>query len=239
MEPTIYKPSIYKGAGIYKTVAEGGGVETNVISTICNEFVDNKDVPLIGDPSDDLSIFNPTLLNPGYKLNCDSVNAGWAPSNKIYDCASEKINFDSSIIVSFDRGGSYAAYGYSLGPFAIMLADNLAQPISTRDSLVIWLSQVSNAVNLDTNCQWSRESNTYLYVNFGTYTSNKMYNLRIKIDDNTIKVIDILSGKYFSFARSFWSGSFSSVSLRFGTFSTDKYNGQNSNLYEFAFKKIE
>ena len=25
MEPTIYKPSIYKGAGIYKTGAEGGG----------------------------------------------------------------------------------------------------------------------------------------------------------------------------------------------------------------------
>jgi hypothetical protein len=25
MEPTIYKPSIYKGAGIYKVGAEGGG----------------------------------------------------------------------------------------------------------------------------------------------------------------------------------------------------------------------
>lgn len=25
MEPTIYKPSIYKGAGIYKTGTEGGG----------------------------------------------------------------------------------------------------------------------------------------------------------------------------------------------------------------------
>jgi hypothetical protein len=26
MEPTIYKPSIYKGAGIYKAGAEGGGM---------------------------------------------------------------------------------------------------------------------------------------------------------------------------------------------------------------------
>ena len=31
MEPTIYKPSIYKGAGIYKTGAEGGGGDEPVI----------------------------------------------------------------------------------------------------------------------------------------------------------------------------------------------------------------
>lgn len=31
MEPTIYKPSIYKGAGIYKTGAEGGGGTFDII----------------------------------------------------------------------------------------------------------------------------------------------------------------------------------------------------------------
>ena len=36
MEPTIYKPSIYKGAGIYKTGAEGGG---GIANQIPQEFV--------------------------------------------------------------------------------------------------------------------------------------------------------------------------------------------------------
>lgn len=44
MEPTIYKPSIYKGAGIYKAGAEGGGGggggETNVI-------IDGVEYPLV------------------------------------------------------------------------------------------------------------------------------------------------------------------------------------------------
>lgn len=39
MEPTIYKPSIYKGAGIYKTGAEGGGGNVNLYDFF--EVVDN------------------------------------------------------------------------------------------------------------------------------------------------------------------------------------------------------
>lgn len=40
MEPTIYKPSIYKGAGIYKTGAEGGGGGGDLPDAF--EFLENK-----------------------------------------------------------------------------------------------------------------------------------------------------------------------------------------------------
>lgn len=39
MEPTIYKPSIYKGAGIYKTGSEGGGGGGEKKLTILDSFV--------------------------------------------------------------------------------------------------------------------------------------------------------------------------------------------------------
>lgn len=38
MEPTIYKPSIYKGAGIYKTGAEGGGGGGNIVHIGSNDY---------------------------------------------------------------------------------------------------------------------------------------------------------------------------------------------------------
>lgn len=37
MEPTIYKPSIYKGAGIYKSGGEGGGGETSYKGVITTD----------------------------------------------------------------------------------------------------------------------------------------------------------------------------------------------------------
>lgn len=44
MEPTIYKPSIYKGAGIYKTGSGGGGGDTNPDGSIKKIALLNKDV---------------------------------------------------------------------------------------------------------------------------------------------------------------------------------------------------
>lgn len=39
MEPTIYKPSIYKGAGIYKTGAEGGGGGGGIPPEVPEEYL--------------------------------------------------------------------------------------------------------------------------------------------------------------------------------------------------------
>ena len=47
MEPTIYKPSIYKGAGIYKTGLEGGGgVDDDYETDFSNfDFIQKIDIP--------------------------------------------------------------------------------------------------------------------------------------------------------------------------------------------------
>ena len=43
MEPTIYKPSIYKGAGIYKTgAAGGGGSQYEILSYLTNSATGNN-----------------------------------------------------------------------------------------------------------------------------------------------------------------------------------------------------
>ena len=42
MEPTIYKPSIYKGAGIYKAVAAGGGGGGGSVGGITTKMIDSE-----------------------------------------------------------------------------------------------------------------------------------------------------------------------------------------------------
>ena len=64
MEPTIYKPSIYKGAGIYKTGAEGGGgggvpYLKNIMPTTGVKVVDNNGY--IG--GDFLGVYYPNYYN--------------------------------------------------------------------------------------------------------------------------------------------------------------------------------
>lgn len=83
MEPTIYKPSIYNGAGIYKTGAEGGGgasgsftipYKTNFFDFDVNDGIDT---PILGNrtpyKSNNVSISK--ISGGGIKITSDSTNS--------------------------------------------------------------------------------------------------------------------------------------------------------------------
>lgn len=71
MEPTIYKPSIYNGAGIYKVGAGGGGNDKILFYTNFENFDinDNIDTPLIGNSYEVLKESYITLQKKEYCLS--------------------------------------------------------------------------------------------------------------------------------------------------------------------------
>lgn len=117
----IYKgPGIYKGNGLYKgaSLYKGDGIYKDVngnqvlLYSICNECIDNKDVPIIGN-SENFTDYD--FLNPGYKF--------WGSGRALYKnldglnkftikCRSENyMNFSGAFrtpfklcIVAFDSG---------------------------------------------------------------------------------------------------------------------------------------
>lgn len=89
MEPTIYKPSIYKGAGIYKTGAEGGGGNILPNPPENCEFIEyyiqdpNAAGYFIFTNADDLLVRQTDKIYT--KFSIDLYNNGW--SFRLYEIA--------------------------------------------------------------------------------------------------------------------------------------------------------
>lgn len=78
MEPTIYKPSIYNGAGIYKAGGEGGQSIFKIFTDFRNyDPIEKRDYPIIGET------YNP--FDSIYTVSNDSVSVKIkAPNNDGY-----------------------------------------------------------------------------------------------------------------------------------------------------------
>lgn len=91
MEPTIYKPSIYKGAGIYKAGAEGGGGEKEIIIPTGYkrlQYVEINDTkPYCTISENDMHFFfNIPSVQYGDKIECEILlNADTTTNNKHLD----------------------------------------------------------------------------------------------------------------------------------------------------------
>lgn len=88
MEPTIYKPSIYKGAGIYKNGAGGGGDNGFKLFTDFSQYDENErmDYPIIGAANNPIdSLYTTTKQKYGIKII--------APNNDLV-AASNPYEFD-------------------------------------------------------------------------------------------------------------------------------------------------
>lgn len=85
MEPTIYKPSIYKGAGIYKNGAAGGGDINNAYETDFKNFnaAEKYDLPNLGwvTKYDDDKTY--TLI-PGGGINVKATSGNVAATRGIW-----------------------------------------------------------------------------------------------------------------------------------------------------------
>lgn len=112
MEPTIYKPSIYKGAGIYNTGAEGGGG-----GDIPNIFK-NVYMPVISFGTQSyLNIDNENKLIYSKEQEfviCPKLNFDWRNINKIecgvhFYCIEENLSYPLSAIYirGTDLNGNY------------------------------------------------------------------------------------------------------------------------------------
>lgn len=108
MEPTIYKPSIYKGTGVYKTGAEGGGggAQYEILSYLTNSATGNNsgiDITEIESINPELGLditFTPKNNPPSYVTgiafgefkdssvylfdNLTTMGAGYSPNGAIY-----------------------------------------------------------------------------------------------------------------------------------------------------------
>lgn len=119
MEPTIYKPSIYKGAGIYKTGADGGGggrfegsynisAATSTVSVntpyyvgIDGEKFFSKNTRFCVSTKDIYNWNNINKIEAAVKFNCNAVNASY--------------NLAGVYIRGVDDNGNYLSRIASLG----------------------------------------------------------------------------------------------------------------------------
>lgn len=233
-------PTIYKGESIYKTGAAGGGGGGGgnvLLSTLCNNIVDGVDVPIIGEPSENLSTFNYTNLNPGFTVNCNSLAVDYSGDVKLYTGSTNKENFDSSFIFSFSRASSYRTYGFRLGPLILLMGDNYTNPSFAADALSFVMPSISSGVTVHTNSSFERRSNGQLYVKIGSYTQNKIYNVRFTINDTIIKGVELVTGAYFYIDRQYYTGNYQTI-LKFGPLSTEKRNEQSANIYGLDIFKL-
>lgn len=133
MDPTIYKPSIYKGAGIYKTGDEGGGGECNsveIFGTIyrCKLMPDGKiwllDNLFYDDGEGDITFNSSNPVNGFYYTQTSALRI----SNKIEgwhlpSWAEFENLFQSSTVVALkskcgwnDNSNGSDLYGFSAFP---------------------------------------------------------------------------------------------------------------------------
>lgn len=95
MEPTIHKTGAYKTPGVYtgaggiyngRGVYNDGPQQRTYLHTICNKYIENKDVPLIG-PSSNTLPNNCVFDNPGYTFTENGI------FTTIYNVANKNTNY--------------------------------------------------------------------------------------------------------------------------------------------------
>ena len=232
----MQQPTVYDHRNVYDNGAGGGGGNV-LLSTLCNNIVGGVDVPIIGEPSENLATFNYTNLNPGFTVNCNSLVGSYSGDVTLYTASTDKLNFDSNFIFSFSRASTYRAYGLRLGPLYLFMGDGNTQPVFASDSLSFMLPNVSSSVTVHTNSSFERRTNGQLYVKINSYTQNKIYNVRFTIDDTIIKAVELVTGVYFYIDRQYYTGDYQTL-LKFGTLSPEKRDGQAANIYSLDIFKL-
>jgi hypothetical protein len=208
-----------------------------LLTTLCNNIDSDVDVPIIGSMSETLTPFNYVDLSPGYKINCDSLTASYSGAANVYIVSSDQHNFTGSISFSFSHASTYSTYGMQLGPVMIFMGDPYTQPSLASNAISFVIANINSDVVVHTNSKYERRSNGQLYVQIDSYTQDKIYNVRLTIDENNISAIDIVTGAYFSIDRQYYTGQYS-TSFKFGPLSTTKSAGQSASLYSLDVIKL-
>ena len=112
MEPTIYKPSIYKGAGIYKAGAEGGGGGGGQnFGVFLLNFIANSQGNVITLELDEfLKSDNTISFSIIRKSNANNDFVAFKNSNNVI-CS--RLSFDGSY-ARYDNAGNMQSYTFSL-----------------------------------------------------------------------------------------------------------------------------
>lgn len=215
MEPTIYKPSIYKGAGIYKSGAEGGGggnLPVNGGMLYRGYFTSDAIKKSI--KQDNVFEFNDTFkfvpyLRTGY--NTDVLTVNNFPFSRVNDV---EIKIDLSC--SFERN-SYVLCGSMYDSWWRGPTINL-----DKDENGIYLLVVNPVIN---QSDWARNALRY-YIDL---QPNTEYSIIIKHVKNTDKLELYVDENYCGVADG------EGIGVYYGNI--DKYGigGINNNSYSFMY----
>lgn len=194
MEPTIYKPSIYKGAGIYKTEAEGGGGDENPIlfCSMGTKESDNKDYPIIGGLSTKTydSTFSKSVESGMVLFTNKTSNVNWEGGVNVGKALNDgktfvlemsfkntKFNTDSSLASFFNVGGRQISVGFDTNVY------NLTIGASSTDSSSF------NRVFLKSGWRWETSFSYDLYVTNDNLIRDQIYKVKCKLKKNGSRVV--------------------------------------------------
>lgn len=189
MEPTIYKPSIYKGAGIYKNGAGGGGNNGIKIFTDFSQYNENDrtDYPIIG-----------TAANP---------------FDSIYTITKEKYAL-KLVAPNNDSASATSPYVFDIDYSKIYISFKISKPTSTYSNSIIWTRKrgvllsylgdleviVDNNLNFITPLTLEEDTGTYskYYTGLNTNSTIGAVMQQIVTNDGYIEIYinDIYCGKF-------------------------------------------